>query len=154
MGKHENVILSGTGKTHIATALGVEMVQRGFRVRFTTTSALVEELLMAKDEHKLLAMEKQWFKYDVIVCDELGYVPFTKMGGELLFQFFSSLHERKSLIMTTNLDFGDWVQLFGDEKLTAALLDRLTHRAHILPMNGESYRFRQSLKQRETEQAQ
>lgn len=150
--KHQNLLLignSGTGKTHIATALGVELVQRGHRVRFTTAHALVEELLVAKEEHRLLNFEKQWMKYDVVICDELGYVPFTKMGAELLFQFFSARHERGSMIVTSNLDFGDWVQIFGDEKLTAALLDRLTHHAHILLMNGDSYRFRQTLMQRE-----
>ncbi len=149
--KRENVLLvgnSGTGKTHIATALGMELVQQGYRVRFITAHALVEELLLAKEEHRLLNFEKQWLKYDAVICDELGYVPFIKMGAELLFQFFSARHERGSLILTSNLDFGDWVQIFGDEKLTAALLDRLTHRAHILLMNGESYRFRQTLMQR------
>jgi DNA replication protein DnaC len=150
--KHENVLLignSGTGKSHVATALGIELVQIGHRVKFTTAHALVEELLVAKEEHRLLQLEKQWMKYDVVICDELGYVPFTKMGAELLFQFFSARHERGSMIVTSNLDFGDWVQLFGDEKLTAALLDRITHRAHILLMNGESYRFRQTMSQRE-----
>ena len=149
--KHENAILignSGTGKTHVATALGFELVQVGHRVKFTTAHALVEELLVAKEEHRLLQLEKQWLKFDVVICDELGYVPFTKMGAELLFQFFSARHERGSMIVTSNLDFGDWVQLFGDEKMTAALLDRITHHAHILLMNGESYRFRQTLAQR------
>lgn len=150
--KHENVLLignSGTGKTHVATALGMELVQVGYRVRFTTAHALVEELLVAKEEHRLLQFEKQWMKYDAVICDELGYVPFTKMGAELLFQFFSARHERGSMMVTSNLDFGDWVQLFGDEKMTAALLDRMTHHAHILLMNGESYRFRQTISQRE-----
>jgi len=98
--------------------------------------------------------EKQWLKYDAVICDELGYVPFTKMGAELLFQFFSARHERGSLIVTSNLDFGDWVQIFGDEKMTAALLDRLTHRAHILLMNGDSYRFRQTLMQRQNSEVE
>jgi DNA replication protein DnaC len=152
--KYENVLMlgnSGMGKTHLAISLGMEMVQVGYRVKFITASTLVEELLMAKEEHRLIAMEKQWLKFDVIICDELGYVPFSKMGAELLFQFFSSRYERGSLILTSNLDFSDWIQVFGDEKLTAALLDRLTHRAHILLMNGESYRFRQTLQQRDKE---
>lgn len=152
--KHENVLLignSGTGKSHIATALGMELIQEGYSVRFVTAHALVEELLLAKEEHRLLNLEKQWLKYDAVICDELGYVPFTKMGAELLFQFFSARHERGSLVVTSNLDFGDWVQIFGDEKLTAALLDRLTHRAHILLMNGDSYRFRQTLMQRDAD---
>ncbi|OPG16299.1 IS21-like element helper ATPase IstB [Ferroacidibacillus organovorans] len=146
--KQENVLLlgnSGTGKTHLATAIGMELIQRGYRIRFVTASTLVEELLVAKEEHRLRMIEKQWMKYDAVICDELGYVPFTKMGAELLFQFFSARHERKSVIVTSDLDFGEWVQLFGDEKMTAALLDRLTHRSHILVMNGESYRFRQSM---------
>ncbi len=129
----------------------MELIQERYRVRFVTAHALVEELLLAKEEHRLLNLEKQWLKYDAVICDELGYVPFTKMGAELLFQFFSARHERGSLIVTSNLDFGDWIQIFGDEKLTAALLDRLTHRAHILLMNGDSYRFRQTLMQRDAD---
>ncbi len=154
--KKENIFMlgnSGTGKTHLAIALGMQMVQEGYRVRFITVANLIEELLVAKEEHRLLSMEKQWLKYDVIICDELGYVPFSKVGAELLFQFFSSRYERGSIIITSNLDFGEWTQVFGDEKLTAALLDRLTHRAHILLMNGESHRFRQSLEQRTGEVA-
>lgn len=149
--KKENIIFlgnSGTGKTHLATALGVEMVQNGFKTKFITASELVEELLMANEEHKLGTLEKKWLKFDVIIVDELGYVPFSKTGSELLFQFFSSRYERASVIITTNLDFTEWTSLFGDEKMTAALLDRLTHRSHIHLLNGESYRFRQSMKQK------
>lgn len=142
---------SGTGKSHLAVALGMQMVQEGYRVRFITAANLVEELLVAKEEHRLLNMEKQWLKYDIVICDELGYVPFSKTGAELLFQFFSGRHERGSSILTSNLDFAEWTQVFGDEKLTAALLDRLTHRAHILMMNGDSHRFHQSL-QRQTQE--
>lgn len=146
--RHENILLlgnSGTGKSHLATALGLQMVQCGYRVKFTTAAMLVEELLVAKEEHRLIPFEKQWLKYDVLICDELGYVPFSRTGAELLFQFFSSRYERGSTIVTSNLEFSDWIQVFGDEKMTAALLDRLTHRAHILLMNGESYRFRQTM---------
>jgi DNA replication protein DnaC len=153
--KKENIFMlgnSGTGKTHLAIALGMQMVQEGYRVRFITAADLVEELLVAKEEHRLLNIEKHWLKYDVIICDELGYVPFSKIGAELLFQFFSSRYERGSSIITSNLDFGEWTKLFGDEKLTAALLDRLTHRSHILLMNGDSHRFRQSLEQRTSEE--
>lgn len=153
--KKENVFMlgnSGTGKSHLATALGMQMVQEGYRVRFITAANLVEELLVAKEEHRLTKMEKLWLKYDVVICDELGYVPFSKMGADLLFQFFSGRYERGSCIVTSNLDFGEWTQVFGDEKLTAALLDRLTHRAHILLMNGDSHRFRQSLEQRRLEE--
>lgn len=152
--KKENIIFlgnSGTGKTHLATALGIEMVQNGFKTKFITASELVEELLMANGEHKLGALEKKWLKFDVIIVDELGYVPFSKTGSELLFQFFSSRYERASAIITTNLDFTEWTSLFGDEKMTAALLDRLTHRSHIHLLNGESYRFRQSMKQKGNE---
>jgi DNA replication protein DnaC len=154
VGRHENILMlgnSGTGKTHLATALGLQMVQLGHRVKFTTASTLVEELLVAKEEQRLTALEKQWLKFDVVICDELGYVPFSKMGAELLFQFFSSRYERASTIITSNLEFNDWTQVFGEEKLTAALLDRLTHKAHILLMNGESYRFRQTVELQQKE---
>jgi DNA replication protein DnaC len=150
--KKENIILlgsSGTGKTHLAISLGIEMVQNGYKTKFITASELVEELLMANAEHKLGVFEKKWLKFDVIIVDELGYVPFSKTGAELLFQFFSSRYERASVIITTNLEFAEWTNLFGDEKMTTALLDRLTHRSHIHLLNGESYRFRQSMKQRE-----
>jgi len=150
--KKENLIFlgnSGTGKTHLAVALGIEMIQNGYKTKFITASALVEELLMANEEHKLGAFEKKWLKFDVIVVDELGYVPFSKIGAELLFQFFSSRYERASIIVTTNLEFSEWTNIFGDEKMTAALLDRLTHRSHIHLLNGESYRFRQSMQHRE-----
>ncbi|MFZ2463921.1 MAG: IS21-like element helper ATPase IstB [Caldibacillus thermoamylovorans] len=150
--KKENIILlgnSGTGKTHLAIALGIEMIQNGYKVKFTTASELVEQLLIASDEHKLGAFENKWLKFDVIIVDELGYVPFSKVGSELLFQFFSSRYERGSVIITTNLEFSEWTNLFGNEKITAALLDRLTHKAHILLLNGESYRFRESLKHQE-----
>ena len=153
--KNENIILlgnSGTGKTHLAISLGIEMIQNGYKAKFITASELVEELLMANAEHKLGVFEKKWLKFDVIIVDELGYVPFSKTGAELLFQFFSSRYERASVIITTNLDFSEWTNLFGDEKMTTALLDRLTHRSHIHLLNGESYRFRQSMKQRENEE--
>lgn len=150
--KKENIIFlgnSGTGKTHLAIALGIEMIQSGYKTKFITASELVEELLMANEEHKLGAFENKWLKFDVIIVDELGYVPFSKIGAELLFQFFSSRYERASVIITTNLEFSEWTTLFGDEKMTAALLDRMTHRSHIHLLNGESYRFRQSMKQQE-----
>jgi DNA replication protein DnaC len=150
--RKENIIFlgnSGTGKTHLATGLGIAMIENGYKTKFITASELVEELIIAKEEHKLGAFEKKWLKYDVIIVDELGYVPFSKTGAELLFQFFSSRYERASVIITTNLEFTEWTSVFGDEKMTAALLDRLTHRSHILLLNGESYRFRQSMKQKE-----
>jgi DNA replication protein DnaC len=94
-------------------------------------------------------LEKRWIKFDLIIVDELGYVPFTKIGAELLFQFFAGRYERASVKITTNLEFTEWTSIFGDEKMTAALLDRLTNKAHILLLNGESYRFRQSMKQKD-----
>jgi DNA replication protein DnaC len=150
--KKENIIFlgnSGTGKSHLASGLGIEMIKNGYKVKFITAAELVEELLLANEEHKLVALEKRWLKFDVIVVDELGYVPFTKVGSELLFQFFASRYERASVMITTNLEFTEWTSIFGDEKMTAALLDRLTHKAHILLLNGESYRFRQSMKNRD-----
>lgn len=152
--KKENLIFlrnSGTGKSHLATGLGLEMIKQGYKAKFITAADLVEELLMAHEEHRLGQLEKKWLKFDVIIVDELGYVPFTKIGAELLFQFFSSRYERASVILTTNLEFTEWTSIFGDEKMTAALLDRLTHRAHIFLLNGESYRFRQSMKRRQEE---
>lgn len=131
--------------------MGMEMVQRGYKVKFITAYALVEELLLAKEEHRLLTMEKQWLKYDAVICDELGYVPFSKTGGELLFQFFAARHERRSTIITSNLDFDEWVKVLGDEKMMTVLLDRMTHRAHILVMNGDSYRFRQNMHRQQEE---
>ena len=148
----ENVIFlgnSGTRKSHLATGLGIELVQNDYKVKFITASELVDELLVANEEHKLGALEKKWLKFDAIIVDELGYVPFSKTGSELLFQFFSSRYERASVIITTNFEFTEWTTLLGDEKMTAALLDRLTHKLHIFLLNGESYRFRQSMKQRE-----
>lgn len=149
--KKENIIFlgnSGTGKSHLATGLGIEMVKNGYKVKFISAVELVEELLLANQEHKLGQMEKRWLKFDLIIVDELGYVPFTKVGSELLFQFFASRYERASVMITTNLEFTEWTSIFGEEKMTAALLDRLTHRAHIFLLNGESYRFRQSMKVR------
>lgn len=150
--KKENVIFlgnSGTGKSHLAIGLGIEMIKNGYKVKFVTAAELVEELIMAHEEHKLGMLEKKWLKYHMIVVDELGYVPFTKIGSELLFQFFAGRYERASVMITTNLEFTEWTSIFGDEKMTAALLDRLTHKAHILLLNGESYRFRQSMKNRD-----
>ncbi|MCG0278933.1 MAG: IS21-like element helper ATPase IstB [Thermanaeromonas sp.] len=150
----ENVIFlgnSGTGKTHLAIALALCACRQGYRVRFYTAPGLVTELLAAAREHKLLSLEKQWLKQDLVVVDELGYVPYTTEGAQLLFRFLAGRYERGSVLITSNLEFSEWVQVFGDERMTAALLDRLTHHAHILVMNGESYRFRQSLRRRQEE---
>lgn len=148
----ENVILcgnSGTGKTHLATALGACACRKGYRVRFWTGAGLVQELVEARHEHRLGRLEKQWLKIDLVIVDDIGYVPFSQAGAELLWQFLAARYQRGSLVVTTNLDFGEWPKVFGDEKMTAALLDRLTHRAHILAMNAESYRFRESLRRQE-----
>ncbi len=125
------------------------MINNGHKVKFISAAELVEELLLENEEHQLASLEKRWLKFDLIILDELGYVPFMKIGAELLFQFFAGRYERASVMITTNLEFTEWTSIFGDEKMTAALLDRLTHRTHILLLNGESYRFRQSMKQRD-----
>lgn len=145
----ENVVLvgnSGTGKTHLATALGVCACRRGYRVRFWRTSRLVEELLEAQEEHRLTRFEKQWLRLDAVVLDELGYVSLSREGARLLFHFLSAKYETGSVIVTTNLTFQEWPEVLQDEKMAAALVDRLTHRAHLLDMNGDSYRFRESLR--------
>jgi DNA replication protein DnaC len=153
--KKENIILvgsSGVGKTHIATALGYEACRQGLRVKFYTAAGLINELLAAQQEYRLNRLEKQWLVPQVIILDELGYVPFSKMGAELLFQFCAARYERGSIIITTNLEFPKWTEVLGDEQMTAALLDRLTHNAHILNINGDSYRFKQALaKQKNTD---
>jgi DNA replication protein DnaC len=114
-------------------------------VRFYTAAGLVNELIQAQDEHRLPRLLNAALKQNLMVLDELGFIPFSPLGAQLIFQFCSSLYERVALIVTTNLKFADWPQVFGDERLTAALLDRLTHRAHILEFTGESFRFRQRM---------
>ena len=146
--KRENVILlgkSGTGKTFISTALGVSAISNGYRVRFTSAVALSQELLKAQDEHRLPAVLKSYDKYDLVIVDELGYIGFGP-GGPSLFQFFAERYERGSVIVTTNLEFSRWTEVFSDSTMTAALLDRLTHHATILLFQGESYRFMESSK--------
>jgi len=137
----------GLGKTHIATGLAVAACRQAYRVRFYNAAALVNDLLQAQEQHRLPKFLAAALKYNLIVLDELGFIPFSPSGAQLMFQFCSTLHERVPLIVTTNLKFADWTQVFGSEQLTAALLDRLTHRAHILEFVGESYRFRQRLQQ-------
>lgn len=147
--KRENIIAvgnSGTGKTHLATALGMAACQEGFRVRFYTAAGLVTDLVEARDTKALGRLQKKLGKYHLVIVDEVGYVPFSKSGAELLFEFFSQRYERGSVLVTSNLPFEEWTDVFGSERLTAALLDRLTHRVHILEMNGDSYRFRESLR--------
>lgn len=136
----------GLGKTHLAISLAAAACRQGRRVRFWTAAGLVNELLQAQDEHRLHKMIASTLKLDLVVLDELGFIPFSSNGSQVLFTFCSELYERLALIITTNLKFADWVQVFGDERLTAALLDRLTHHAHIVELLGESYRFRQRMK--------
>jgi DNA replication protein DnaC len=144
--RNENIIAvgnSGTGKTHIALGLGLAACQKGLTVGFITASALVHELLEARDEKRLLRLQKQLTKYRLLIIDELGYVPLSPTGAELLFEVFSQRYERGSTIVTSNLPFDEWTSVFGSERLTGALLDRLTHHVHILEMNGESFRLKQ-----------
>jgi DNA replication protein DnaC len=156
--RRENVIAlgnSGTGKTHIALGLGLAACQKGLPVGFTTAAALVHELMEARDEKRLLRMQKQLASYKLLIIDEIGYVPLSQTGAELLFEVFSQRYERGSLLVTSNLPFDEWTEVFGSERLTGALLDRLTHQVHILEMNGDSYRLNQSKKrQRKTSAAE
>jgi len=150
--RRENAIFIGsygTGKTHLAIALGVFGCRQGKKVRFYTAAGLINELLEAHAQLRSGRLEASLAKCDLIILDELGFVPFSKEGAEALFTFCSSRYERGSLIITTNLDFARWKEIFGDEALTGALLDRLTHRCHILEMNGDSYRFKESLRRKE-----
>jgi DNA replication protein DnaC len=135
----------GLGKTHVATGLALTACRQGHRVRFYNAAGLVNELTQAQDEHELPKFLATALKHKLIVLDELGFIPFTATGAHLIFQFCSALYERVAMIVTTNLRFADWPQVFGDERLTAALLDRLTHKAHILEFVGESYRFRERM---------
>ena len=147
MDRHENVLLvgnSGTGKTHLACALAFAACSQGRKVRFFTVTALVTALLEAREERQLQRMLKQLEHHDLLVLDELGYVPFSKAGAELLFDVVSRAYERTSLIVTTNLPFENWTEVCGSERLTGAMLDRLTHRVHILEANGQSYRLREA----------
>ena len=148
--KQEPVILVGNpglGKTHISIGLALAACRQCHRVRFYNAAALVNELIVAQEQQRLSKFLAIALKQDLIVLDELGFIPFSATGAQLIFQFCSTLHERVALMVTTNLKFADWLQVFGNEQLTAALLDRLTCRAHILEFIGESFRFRQRLAQ-------
>jgi DNA replication protein DnaC len=149
--RRENVIAlgpSGTGKTHVALGLGLAACQKGMPVSFVTAASLVHELMEARDEKRLLRLQRQLAKVQLLVIDELGFVPLSKTGAELLFELISQRYERGSTLITSNLPFEEWTDTFGTERLTGALLDRLTHHVNILEMNGESYRLNQSKAQR------
>ena len=149
----ENVIMIGNpgrGKTHLAIGLGRRMCGYGFKVKFYTAGTLATELVEAQHERSLLKLEKSLTQLDLLILDELSYLSFTRQQAELLFHVLSERNERGSVIITTNLKFSDWTDIFPDTMLTAALVDRLTHRAHILDMNGPSYRLEQRMnKQKE-----
>jgi len=147
--EHRNVIFlgrSGTGKTHLATSLGIEACRNNYRTRFVSCYGLVNELIEARQEKDLRRLIGRHARYDLLILDELGYIPFSKEGAELLFQVLAERQEKGSVIITTNLGFADWTQVFGDPVMTAALLDRLTHRAHIINCQWDSYRLKESLK--------
>ena len=145
--RRENVIAlgpSGTGKIHVALGLGLAACQKGMPVAFVTAAALVNELMEARDEKRRLRLQRQLAKVGLLIIDELGFVPLSKTGAELLFELISQRYERGSTLITSNLPFEEWTETFGTERLTGALLDRLTHHVNILEMNGESYRLNQS----------
>jgi len=146
---HEPVIIVGNpglGKTHLAIGIARACCQQGHRVRFVTAAALVNELAAAQQEHRLNKLLRQFRAADLVVVDELGYLPFSPDRAQLLFQFFGERYDRGSVLVTTNLEFARWNELFGDERMTAALLDRLTFRGHVLVVTGESFRLKESLR--------
>jgi DNA replication protein DnaC len=142
--KRENLILignPGTGKSHLATALAAQACAKGYKVRFFRTTELVTALIEARNEQSFLRLKTQLARLDLLVLDELGYVPASKVGAELLFDCISIAYERTSLIVTSNLPFESWTEVLGSERLTGATLDRLTHRCKIIETKGESYRL-------------
>ena len=149
--EHENILFlgnPGTGKTHLATALGYAACAQGKRVKFMTVTGLVTQLLEAREDRKLDKLLTRLEKLHLLILDELGYVPFSKAGAELLFEVVSRAYERQSLILTTNLPFEQWTEILVNERLTGALLDRITHRVHIIEANGESFRLKDAKKRR------
>ncbi|MDA0988053.1 MAG: IS21-like element helper ATPase IstB [Chloroflexi bacterium] len=153
LAKRENVAMMGnmgTGKTHVAISLGLMACRQGKKVRFVTATGLINDLVEAQEQHTLGRRLAQLQKLDLLILDEVGFVPFTTDGARLLFQVCSDRYIKGSLIVTTNLEFSRWAEVFGDERLTGALLDRFTHHCHILEFNGDSYRFRESLRRQES----
>jgi DNA replication protein DnaC len=149
--RRENVIAvgnSGTGKTHLALGLGLAACQRGYSVLWKSAATLVNELIEARDEKHLLRAQKNLARVQLLIVDELGFVPLSKTGAELLFDVFSQRHERGATLVTSNLPFDEWTDVFGSQRLTGALLDRLTHHAHVLTCNGDSYRLADAKRRR------
>src|SRR5690554_1131751 len=143
----QNIILSGnpgTGKTHLATGLGIKACQEGYKVLFTTVSRLLTQVRESRSQKMLRALESRFEKFDLVICDEFGYISFDKEGAELLFNHLSLRCGRKSTIITTNLSFDRWSEIFGDTVLTAAMVDRLTHRSIMINMNGKSFRVKET----------
>jgi DNA replication protein DnaC len=143
----QNIVLAGnpgTGKTHIAIGLGLKACMQGYKVLFTTVHKLLTQIRESHSERSLRQLELRFEKYDLVICDEFGYVSFDKPGAELLFNHLSLRAGRKATIITTNLGFDRWEEIFGDPVLTAALVDRLTHKAHLINMNGDSYRLKET----------
>ena len=146
--KKENILLigpCGVGKTHLPIGLGIAACRARKKVRFITTPALVNELVEARENHKLSRVEASFAKLDLLILDEFGFVPFPKDGAELLFHLIASKYERGSIILTSNLEFSKWTDVMGDQALAGAFVDRLTHHAHIIQITGDSYRFKNSL---------
>ncbi len=149
--KRENVVFvgpPGVGKTHLAIAIGQEACRRGWKVKYLTASGLVNAYTEAREQKTVQKLEKMIVQNNLIIMDELGYIPFSQEGAENLFSFFSQCYERTSIIVTSNLPFSEWPQIFGgDERLAGALLDRLTHKVHVIEVKGDSYRLKDSLRQ-------
>jgi len=152
----QNLILTGnpgTGKTHISIGLGIKACIEGYKVLFTTIPLLITQLKECNSQKTLTYFERRFEKYDLVIADELGYTSFDKEGAELLFTNLSMRASRKSIIITTNLSFDRWEEIFGDPVITSAMVDRLTHKAHIIDMTGDSYRLRETLAQSKKETA-
>lgn len=148
LSRKENLILygrNGSGKSHMATALGVEACMKGKMVRFYKTATLVNELIDAKASGRLSRLQKTLSKLDLLICDEWGYIPFDAVGSQLLFQVIADCYEKRSLIITTNIEFSKWNGIFYDDQLTTALIDRLIHHSHLIVFDRESWRFEHSL---------